>query len=216
MRYVSLIPLIVTLLVPIPADAASRGAVALPETVGLFRPNHARDPFAHLFAAADDPGSRRPAEGGVLSQTPAPVPAPTEYSEGYKTRLKIHRVASFATLPLFATELWLGQSIYDHPDGTKKDAHVAVGISIATLFAVNTVTGVWNLWESRKDPNGRGRRIAHSVLMLAADAGFTATAAMAPESEHGEVSDDRAAHRAMAITSIAIGTAGYLLMLFTR
>src|SRR5215471_4573871 len=47
-----------------------------------------------------------------LTQTP-PIPAPqqptahpvaTTYSEAYEVRLKIHKYASYATLPLFATE----------------------------------------------------------------------------------------------------------------
>ena len=149
-------------------------------------------------------------------QTPAPAVAAFEYSDAYRTRLKIHKISSFATLPLFATELILGQSLYENGGSGKKDAHVAVGVAIGTLFAVNTVTGVWNLIETREDPHGRTKRIVHSILMLAADAGFTATAALAPDSENADFSDRRGTHRAVAITSIGIGTAGYLLMLFTR
>jgi nitrite reductase/ring-hydroxylating ferredoxin subunit len=52
--------------------------------------------------------------------------------------LKIHKVASFAILPLFATELVLGQSLYDDGgSGAKKGAHVAVGVGIGTLFGIN-------------------------------------------------------------------------------
>ncbi len=91
--------------------------------------------------------------------------------------------------------------------------------AIGTLFAVNTVTGVWNLWEGRKDPSNRKLRIAHGLLMLAADAGFLATAAVAPgddfrERGFSDYSNRRSTHRAVALTSIGIGTAGYLLMLF--
>jgi hypothetical protein len=172
-----------------------------------------RNPYARLFAPAAPPERA----ASPAPQSPAPVVPPFEYSDAYKTRLKIHKIASFATLPLFATELILGQSIYnDGGGGGKKDAHVAVGASIGVLFGINTVTGVWNLLESRKDPNGRTKRIVHSVLMLAADAGFVATAALAPDSEHGSVSDDRGAHRAMAITSIGLATTSYLIMLLTR
>ena len=42
----------------------------------------------------------------------------------------------------------------------------------------------------------------HSLLMLAADAGFATTAALAPDTEHGGADDSRGAHRAAAITSI--------------
>ena len=136
-----------------------------------------------------------------------------EYSEAYRTRAKIHRYASFATLPLFATEVALGQSVYDSPSDAKRNAHIAVGTAIGGLFAVNTVTGVWNLWEARKDPNGRKRRLVHGLLMLAADAGFAATPAVAPDRESLNYSDARRTHRAVALTSIGVGTVGYLIML---
>jgi len=146
-------------------------------------------------------------------QTAAP-PRAVEYSHAYQVRAKIHRYASFATLPLFATEVALGQSLYDNPGGGKKTAHAVVGTAIGSLFAVNTVTGVWNLVEAHKDPVGRTKRLVHGVLMLAADAGFFATFLAAPDSEHGEFSDSRSTHRAIAITSVALATAGYLTMLF--
>ena len=38
-----------------------------------------------------------------------------EHSDAYERRKRIHKIASFATLPLFATELVLGQSIYANP-----------------------------------------------------------------------------------------------------
>ena len=194
-----------------------------------------RDPWAHLFgsdsAAAATPvvhfavGSSEQADGNVAPppalftgsgeaslQTPAPHPA-FEYSDAYRTRAKIHRIASFATLPLFATEVVLGQKTYDDPSRGTRDAHVAVGATIGALFAVNTVTGVWNLVEARKDPNGRGRRLLHGILMLAADAGFVATAAVAPDSEHQDYADQRGTHRAVALTSIGIATVGYLVQI---
>lgn len=197
------------------ADATPSGLPA----VELVSSSH-RDPYRSLFAATDpqpDIGSPGIAAVAVrFEQQPAPVAAPIEYSEGYKTRLKIHKIGSFAILPLFAAELILGQSLYNDGGSGKKDAHVAVGVGIGTLFGVNTVTGVWNLVESRKDPNGRKRRMIHSILMLAADAGFTATAALAPDTGDGGGDDSRGAHRAAAITSIGLGTAGYLMMLFTK
>jgi len=38
--------------------------------------------------------------------------AAVEHSDAYQTRAKIHKYASFATLPLFAAEVALGQSLY--------------------------------------------------------------------------------------------------------
>lgn len=155
----------------------------------------------------------------VDPQSPAPRQLAFEYSEGYKTRAKIHRYASFATLPLFATEYWLGQSTYNNLSDGKKNAHVAVGTAIVGLYAAQAVTGVWNLVEARKDPHGRGKRMAHSILMLASGAGFAITPMLAPGEHEGfrslsSFNDQRQLHRTMALTSIGIGTAGYLIMLF--
>jgi len=147
-------------------------------------------------------------------QTPAPAPPPAiEYSDAYQMRAKVHKVGSFAMLPLAGAEYLLGKSVYDGNTG-RKDAHVAVGIGISTLFAVNTVTGVWNLIESRNDPNGRTKRWVHAILMMGADAGFVATFAAAPERRGS--ADERNTHRTLALTSLAVGTAGYLLMLLSK
>lgn len=151
------------------------------------------------------------------AQTPAPPPPPVvEYSDGYQLRAKVHKIGSFAMLPLAGAEFFLGQSIYTTSNENKKSAHVAVGAAIGGLFAVNTVTGVWNLYESRHDPNGRTKRWVHALLMMTADAGFLATAAAAPESEHGQVSGNRSTHRTLALTSLAVGTVGYLIMLIGK
>ena len=81
------------------------------------------------------------------------------------------------------------------------------------LFGLNTVTGVWNLWEGRKDPVRRTRRMTHGIMMLAADAGFVTTAMLSPGDDG---SGNRSAHRAVAITSMSIATASYVFMLLTR
>jgi hypothetical protein len=150
------------------------------------------------------------ASPATAGQSPAPVAF--EYSEGYKTRAKIHKYASFATLPLFATEVALGQATYNEPSGAQKGAHVAVGATIGGLFAVNTVTGAWNLWEARKDPHKRKLRWVHGLLMMAANAGFVATAAVAPDNDAFDYNDQRRTHRAVALTSIGVATVGYLTM----
>jgi hypothetical protein len=150
----------------------------------------------------------------LATQTAAPPPVAVEYSDGYRLRARIHKISSFATLPLFGAEAIVGQSLYSEPTQGKKDAHLAIAAGIGALFAVETATGVWNLIEARKDPVHRGRRLAHGLMMLGADAGFLATAALGPESEHGRAEGSRATHRAVAFTSIGLATAGYLIMLF--
>jgi hypothetical protein len=142
-----------------------------------------------------------------------PRPVAFEYSEGYQKRKKIHVYASLAMLPLFVTQFALGNSLWDDSTEGKKTAHVVVGSSIGVLFGLNTVTGVWNLWEGRKNPEGRARRLTHGLMMLGADAGFFATALLAPGDDG---SGDRDTHRAVALTSIGVATASYLFMLLTR
>lgn len=153
-----------------------------------------------------------------------PRPVAFEYSRGYELRRRIHTWASVATLPLFAAEFAVGQSLYNGTSSSdgKRSAHAALAGGIAGLFAANSVTGVWNLWEGRKDPNGRTKRIVHGLLMLAADAGFVATGATAPEGEEGEHryrpvdSNGRARHRTIALTSMGTALGSYLMMLLWR
>ena len=156
-------------------------------------------------------------ESADEAQAPPARPVAIEYSDAHYTRAKIHKYASFATLPLFATEIALGQSLYDGTEsGSKRSLHAVVGAGIGGLFAVNTVTGVWNMWEARKDPANHTLKLLHGILMLAADAGFVATNASTPSrGRNGLVtfSADASTHRAIALTSIGIATGSYLMML---
>jgi hypothetical protein len=144
-----------------------------------------------------------------------------EHSNGYYTRLTIHRYASYATVPLFVTEYFLGQSLFNNPDqtGSTKSAHGIVAGGIAVLFGVNTVTGVWNLWDSRHDPDGKTRRYLHSFLMLAADGGFAWAGATAP-GERGadtpELAAQRRKHKTIALTSMGVSLVSYGMMLLWK
>lgn len=186
---------------------------------------------------ADDPCALPPAEasgiaaeasGASLAEAAASAtqraarPMAIEYSDGYRRRLKIHKYASFATLPLFVAQFTVGQKLYDGngSDGLRS-AHSALVGGTALLFGVNTVTGVWNLREGRQDPNHRTKRMLHGLLMLAADGGFVATGLLAPEGEH-ELRDgferpggghSRSTHRALALGSMGVATVSYLMML---
>ncbi|NOT25585.1 MAG: hypothetical protein HOP16_05725 [Acidobacteria bacterium] len=167
-----------------------------------------------IAAGADSIASAIELAPAPAQATAPPPPVAFDYTDGYRLRARIHKAASFATLPLFAAEGIIGQSLYSNPTQGKKDAHLAAAAGIGALCVVNTTTGVWNLIEARKDPVHRGRRLAHGLMMLAADAGFLATAALGPESEHGSVEGSRGAHRAVAFTSIGLAGASYLIMLF--
>jgi hypothetical protein len=134
-------------------------------------------------------------------------------------RQDIHKYASYATLPLFAAEYALGQSLPSEPgrSGSMRGLHAAVGTGLVGLFFLNTATGGWNLWQSRHETNHRTTRFIHGALMIASTAGFVATASSAPSHHNPSSFDhDRTVHRNLAIASISVGTAGYLLALFGR
>jgi hypothetical protein len=139
-----------------------------------------------------------------------------QYSDQYYTRLQIHRVGSWLELPVFGAEYWLGQKlINDSPRSSwVKPTHTTVAAVLGGLFVVNTATGVANLVESRNSTDDRLLVWTHSALMLAADAGFIATAAVAGDAGHSTQGQDR--HRNVALASIGVATVGTVLMWVKR
>lgn len=139
-----------------------------------------------------------------------------EYSDWYYRRLQAHRWGSWLELPVFGTEYWLGQKLFNDEQlaGWVKPTHVAVAGVLGGLFTINTVTGVWNLYESRNDAEDRALVWTHSALMLASDAGFAITGALGGGAKHS--GSDRSAHRNIAIASMGFATAGTLLMWIKR
>jgi hypothetical protein len=222
----------VTLLLLLASTASSE---TLQPSSGLFSARPVHDPWHIDWGGASglDAATALPAAPSrplmltpILPRQEAAQPlhkAAIEHSEAYQVRAKIHKYASFATLPLFAAEVALGQSLYNTPAnaGTKRAAHAAVGSGIVGLFAVNTVTGAWNLFgEGRRDTEGRRLRFVHGLLMMAADAGMLATTAAGPNSENerhaATFEADKVTHRNLAVASISVGTVGYLLMLLSN
>ncbi len=173
---------------------------------------------AWVCAAIAVAPSARAQDADPPDQDQTARPKAIEYSDAYETRAKIHKYASFATLPLLGTEVLLGQSLYNDPASRTSSArgpHIAVGTAITGLFAVNTVTGVWNLWESRSDPHHRTLRILHGVLMLGSDAGFVAAFGTAPGGRNlVNFDSNKQTHRTVALTSMGVAAGSYLLMLF--
>jgi hypothetical protein len=137
-----------------------------------------------------------------------------EYSDAYAVRLEIHRIGSYTMLPLFAAEWALGQNLMNgNSPSWVKPTHLGVALGIGALFTVNTVTGAMNLYESRNDPAGRTRRIVHSALMIASDAGFAIAGALGGDAD---TPDKRRRHRNVALASIGVSTAGTALMWFWK
>lgn len=146
-------------------------------------------------------------------------------SEGYFQRLTIHRYGSYVMLPLFATQYILGRKLLAQKDGvydgtrrvpidaSLRSAHRTAAYGVATLFAVNTTTGLWNLWEARHDDSNSKRRNVHVLSMLGADAGFVATGLLARRAVDKRPADART-HRNVAIASVGLATFGATLMWF--
>ena len=174
---------VVTLCVCLPAVADG-----LDMEAGFLTTRPARDPWKIDWRSIDTTtGSARALEiSNALTQQPPSPPATQQplhaaaiqHSTAYETRAKIHKYASYATLPLFAAELALGQSLFNSStsSGGKKGVHSAVGAGIIGLFGVNAVTGAWNLFgEGWQEQDGRTLRLVHGLLMMAANGGFVAT-----------------------------------------
>ena len=147
-------------------------------------------------------------------------PQAIEYSDAYAIRLKIHQVGSYIALPLFAAEYFLGEKLLADERNARisgvpvrssvRGAHSTVATGLGVVFTANTITGVWNLIESRREPAGRTRRWAHSLSMLLADAGFLLTAQAAADARESNADADR--HRNLAIGSLSLAAASTIMM----
>lgn len=189
-----------------PASApVAIGPVAQP--VGIGAPRRADVAgVAAVPAAGDD-------------TTPARRRKAVEISDAYAVRLKIHYIASFATLPIFAGEAIVGEQLFHNeqngypPSTTLRETHDGIAIALAALFVTNGVTGSINWWETRHEPAGRPWRTVHAALMLLSEAGFAYTASLGERGaflKGGNAARDT--HRQWAQISIGTALAGYVMM----
>jgi hypothetical protein len=147
-------------------------------------------------------------------------PRAVEYSDRYYTLLRIHRIASYAVLPVFAVQYAAGDQLLkgDAP-GWARPTHDAGTATLAALFGFNAVSGVWNLWDSRNDKAGRTRRFMHVGLMTVATAGLLWSAQSAPDNDDDEnggvvvASSDRGTrHRDIALGAMGVASVGTVIM----
>jgi len=160
-----------------------------------------------------------PDSGAVLSDTVRKRPKVIEVSEWYSRRLTIHRYVAYGTLPVFAAQWAAGKRLYDDSKEAPtwaKTTHRVGATTLAGAFTVNTVTGLWNLWDSRSVEQGRVLRTAHALTMLAADAAFTyAGAKLSDEAEQSAAK--RKEHRTIALSAMALTTvSGIAMKLWNR
>jgi hypothetical protein len=152
--------------------------------------------------------------------TPARRRKAVEVSDTYATVLKIHYIASYATIPIFAAEGIIGEQLFHSeqngypPSRSLKGAHDAVAGALGVLFGVNTITGSWNWWATRHEAKGRAWRTVHAALMLVADAGFAYTAVLGDRAgfERGGGNVARDQHKQAAEISAGIALASYIMM----
>lgn len=141
-----------------------------------------------------------------------------EVSEWYDRRLRIHRYGAYAMIPLFAFQAAAGNELYHKgsgADGWARNGHRVGATALATVFGVNTVTGLWNLWDSRAAEQGRTRRTIHTLLMLASDAGF-AYAGIKLSEDAEQSAEARRKHRNLAYTSMGVAITGAGMMVLWR
>jgi hypothetical protein len=188
---------------PAPAAAAADSAQAsvvgfvVPQPVGIGAPSP---------VAPDD-------------TTPARRRKAVEVSDAYATRLKIHYIASFATLPIFAAQAIVGEQLFhaeqngNPPSTSLRQTHDAIAITLGALFVTNSITGSMNWWETRHQPAGRTWRTIHAALMLLSDAGFAYTASLGERgafTKGGNTARDT--HRQWAEISVGTALVGYVMM----
>jgi hypothetical protein len=207
MDALSLLPLVLTLTAP--ADARPAPSVNQTWAGVSFLPGPSPAP-----TVAARPVDFSPSD---VAQSGPPPQVAFEYSDGYKARLRVHRDASYAMLPLFGAEAVVGEKLFKNPNSQGlKTAHAWLNVGILGVFGVDTVTGIWNLKEGWQDPHGRVRRLIHGLLMLTADVGFVATDKLAPNRRAVAAGNTSGAvtHRDVAVASISAATVGYLIMIF--
>ena len=141
-----------------------------------------------------------------------------EYSGFYRARLSVHRALSYAMLPLFAGSYVTGDQILRHrtdPPKWAKDLHKPFAIATESVFAVNTITGLWNLYDSRHNDAGKVKRTLHSLLFIAAGAGFTyAGTTLAGDAKNR--TDPTRFHRTVALASMGVSVVSWGMMVFVK
>lgn len=155
-----------------------------------------------VVAPTDTPPRRRPR------------PRVVEVSDWYSRRLTIHRYTAYATIPVFGVQIWAGDQLWRHSAAAPewaKTMHRVGATTLAGMFAVNTVTGLWNWWDSRTVPQDRALRTVHALSMLAADAAFS-YAGGALQQAAQESSAKRREHITVALSATGVTFASALAM----
>ena len=217
-------------------------AFALVGTMVAVSPDTLPMPAAATVPAADSAAAPAGALAGALAAGPV-VPQPAgvhataadaapddttpsrrrkavEVSDAYAMRLKIHYIASYATIPIFTAQAIVGEQLFNseqngyRPSQSLRTTHDMIAVTLAALFATNTVTGTINWWETRHQEEGRTWRTIHGALMLLADGGFAYTAFLGSNAKfnRGGGNPARDLHRQWAEASAGVALVSYAMM----
>ena len=141
-------------------------------------------------------------------------PRAIEVGDWYARRLTIHRALSYATIPVFTGQYIAGARLFKDGSASPqwaKTTHRVGATTLAGIFTVNSVTGLWNLWDSRMVSNHRALRTTHALMMLTADAAFTyAGAKLSEQAEQSQ--EKRRLHRTIALSATGLTAASGVLM----
>jgi hypothetical protein len=164
-------------------------------------------PDTQMTAAATSP-----ADTAILrleripTDTPHARPRAVEISDWYERRLTIHRYVAYGTIPVFGAQWIAGEQLLKESRNAPtwaKTTHRVGATMLAGMFTVNTVTGLWNWWDSRAVPQNRVLRTVHAFSMIAADAAFSYTGArLSNEAETS--SSARTLHHQVALISMGV------------
>jgi hypothetical protein len=141
----------------------------------------------------------------------APQPSITHSSQYYYA-LAVHRDISYAMIPLFGVQYAMGRRLIKGGAPTwVRTTHIVGFHVLGAMAVVNTATGIVNVIATRKEKPDRLRRIIHTSLMLAGDAGFAYTASIAHDAAKQGPAEKRRHERA-ATVSMSLTTAGAVVM----
>lgn len=208
--------------IALPASAAAaRASVSVPAEAAWTAPRalDVRLVPARRDSTGDFAGGSPGDSTGDSTSDARPRPRVVHLSDWYYRRLKIHEAVAIATLPVFAVQYIAGEQLYKKgtqaPSWALRTHRINAGV-LGGLFVINTVTGVWNWWDSRTVPQGRVLRTIHGLAMLTADAGFS-YAGIKLSKEARDHPRQRQLHHDIALTCIGITiTSETAMALFNR
>lgn len=206
----------------LPALVLAQALVSLAPTISNVRSFPLGTEYRVPSTGYAPPGAPAPSFDGTGLVPDSVRPRAIMLSDGYYSRLDIHRYASYATLPLFVIEYLAGQQLLTKGSAAPlwaEKVHKPAAYAVAAVFTVNTVTGLLNLAEASKVPQGKRKRWVHSVLMLAADVGMIYGVSVAPSTAKidARIASGKVGgwtpHKISTVASMSVATIGYLMML---